>query len=125
MLGVPACDFAGTGQHYATPIAEADSESSPGSERYRSPLSDTLWPPEPDFSLRGFDAEQVKQLYRQLNHHCQLLTQVYALTACKVSHQNTADQVRNLLDDYQVSQWRIGTHLLWGGLPCDKVVSLC
>ncbi len=101
VLGVPACNFMGQGQQHTAPLAEDDGSPAPA-VRLRPPLTGDLWPQEPDLSPRGFDAEQIKQLYRQLSHHCQLLIQTYALTACNSSHQDTAAQLGDLLNDYQV-----------------------
>ena len=101
VLGVPACDFMGQDQQLTAPLAEVDGSSAPAVQ-HRPPLTGDLWPQEPDLSPRGFDAEQIKQLYRQLSHHCQLLIQTYALTECNSSHQDTATQLSDLLNDYQV-----------------------
>jgi len=101
LLGVPACNFMGQGQQHTAPPAEGDGSPAPA-VRLRPPLTGDLWPQEPDLSPRGFDAEQIKQLYRQLSYHCQLLIQTYALTACNSSHQDTAAQLSDLLNDYQV-----------------------
>ncbi|KAL0054710.1 hypothetical protein WJX82_001301 [Trebouxia sp. C0006] len=99
-LGVPACDFMGQDQQLTAPLAEGDGSPAPP-VRQRPPLTGDLWPQEPDLSPRGFDAEQIKQLYCQLSHHCQLLIQTYALTDCNSSHQDTAAQLSDLLNDYQ------------------------
>lgn len=101
VLGVPACDFMGQDQQLTAPLAEDDGSPAPA-VRHRPPLTGDLWPQEPDLSPRGFDAEQIKQLYHQLSHHCQLLIQTYALTECNSSHQDTATQLSDLLNDYQV-----------------------
>ena len=72
-----------------------------------------LWPrdAEADIGPTGFGADQMKQLYRQLNHHCQLLIEVFALTACNGSHQDTAEQIGSLLCDYQVYSQHTGCRL--------------
>lgn len=101
MLGVPACDLVCQDQQLTAPLAEGDGSPVPA-VRHRPPLTGDLWPQEPDVSPRGFNAEQIKQLYRQLSQHCQLLIQTYALTDRNSSHQDTAAQLSDLLNDYQV-----------------------
>lgn len=63
------------------------------------------WVPQPECGPTGFDSDQLKQLYRQLNHHCQLMIQVYALTAPNSHNQETAQSVRELLEHYQVMRY--------------------
>ena len=89
VLGVPACHIIAQGQDDTSPLSPPI-------------LPGDLWPRDPDYSPRGFDAAQIRQLYLQLNHHCQLMIEVFALTACNSSYQETATQLGNLLCEYQV-----------------------
>ncbi len=102
VLGMPACDFMADDQHQAAPAVAEEPDTSP-QQQVAQPLTDYLWVDEPDYSPRGFDADQIKQLYSQLNHHCQLIIEVYALTACNSSQQETATQLGSLLSEFQVS----------------------
>ena len=85
----------------AAPLAEPEPEDSPEPD-VGQPLSYDLWPPEPNDGPYGFDAGQMQQLYLQMNHHCQLMVEVYALTACNSEHQEAAVILANLLAEYQV-----------------------
>ena len=102
VLGVPACDYAPEHQQQAAPLAELASSCEEEADNARQ-LTWALWPQEPGSGPRGFNTEQIKQLYLQLNHHCQLMVEVYALTACNSSHQESAAALLDLFADYQVS----------------------
>ena len=101
VLGLPAHIGMPEDQEQAAPLAEPDSG-------YGSEMGDAqqhsydLWPPEPVYGPIGFDGDQTKQLYRQLHQHCQLLVEVYALTACNSSHQEAAVTIYDLFTEYQV-----------------------
>lgn len=101
VLGVPACDIMTEHAQLAAPLAEPDTQLNP-EPGAGEPLTYTLWPPEPDERPRGFDADQTQQLYLQLNHHCQMMIETYALTACNKDHQEAAVTLANLLAEYQV-----------------------
>ena len=102
VFGVPACGIMPKGNaHQAAPLAEPDTEVD------AEPIADQtglyeLWPPESDGSPHGFGANQLQQLYLQLSHHCQLMIEAYALTACNSNHQEAAVTLANLLAEYQV-----------------------
>lgn len=98
MLEVPPDEFM---PEEAAPLAEPDTELDAEPGAGQAGLYE-LWPPESDGSPHGFAANQLQQLYLQLNHHCQLMIQVYALAACNSEHQEAAVTVSNLLADYQV-----------------------
>ena len=94
-------------QHLAAPLSEADvivdddgHANDNGNEVQQ--LSYDLWPRYPGFGPMGFDVEQTTQLYLQLHQHCQLMIQVYALTACNKQYQEAAVITRNLIAEYQV-----------------------
>lgn len=89
------------GVQQAAPLAEPNPEDSPEPDPER-PLSYDLWPSEHSDRPRGFDAGQIQQLYLQMNHHCQLMVEVYALTACNSEYQAAAVILANLLAEYQV-----------------------
>ena len=95
------CDYMADDQQRASSLDQGE-EVSEAAEQY-VPMNGDLWERQPDYSPRGFDAEQMKQLYAQLYHHYQLMVEVYALTACDGSQQETAYQLGNLLVEYQVS----------------------
>ena len=100
VLGVAAYDVMPEGQQQQAPSAGDNNDDAP--EADKAPPSYDLWPPEPDFSPTGFDAGQMKQLYLQLSHHCQLMIEVCALTACSTVHQGVAATLFDLLAQYQV-----------------------
>lgn len=95
VLGVPACMMPDGLQQLIT----GDQEYQMYGEYQDAPQT---WCPEPPSGPTGIDCAQFKQLYRQLNQHCQLMIQVYALTAPNSQHQQTAYSVRQMLDEYQV-----------------------
>ena len=105
VLGVPAYDMPNETQNHVVPGIEPDDNDAIDETEESPVLFGDLWPRNPDAYLgpQGFDADQIKQLYRQLNHHCQLLIEVFALTACNATHQETAKQLGSLLCEYQVS----------------------
>ena len=111
VLGVPACGILPEEDaHQAAPLAEPDTELNADSDIDQTGLYE-LWPPESDGSPHGFGADQLQQLYLQLSHHCQLMIETFALTACNSDHQEAAVTVANLLAEYQV-----GAHSsLWVG----------
>ena len=102
VLGIPACDIMPEEDaHQPAPLAEPDTELDAEADMDQTGLYE-LWPREPDGSPTGFDADQLQQLYLQLSHHCQLMIEMYALTACNSEHQEAAVTVASLLAEYQV-----------------------
>lgn len=102
VLGVPACGvLPDKDAHQAAPLAEPDTELEAESDIDPTGLYE-LWPPESDGSPHGFGADQLQQLYLQLSHHCQLMIEAFALTACNSEHQEAAVTIANLLAEYQV-----------------------
>ena len=114
-LGIPAYDMPQDEPMQDAAGAELDDVDN-SAEAAEPILLGDLWPRDTDSGSDpiGFDADQIKQLYRQLNHHCQLLIEVFALTACNGSHQDTAEQIGSLLCDYQVHCQHAGCRL-----PCS------
>lgn len=98
ILEVPPHEFM---SEEAAPLAEPDTEVDAEPDAGQAGLYE-LWPPESDGSPQGFAVDQLQQLYLQLNHHCQLMIEVYALAVCNSDHQEAAVTVSNLLADYQV-----------------------
>ena len=94
VLGVPACMMPNGPQ-----LITGDQGYQMYAEYQDAPQT---WCPEAPSGPTGFDCVQFKQLYRQLHQHCQLMIQVYALTAPNSQHQQTACNVRQMLDEYQV-----------------------
>lgn len=102
VLGVPACGMMpDKDAHEAAPLAQPDTELDAEPDTDQTGLYE-LWPPESDGSPHGFDADQLQRLYMQLSHHCQLMIETYALTACNSDHQEAAVTLANLLAEYQV-----------------------
>lgn len=101
MLGAAACDIMPERAQQVAPLTEPNAEDRPEPDPSRPP-SYELWPPEPEDRPYGFDAPQMQQLYLQMNHHCQLMIEMYALTACNSEHQQAAVTVADLLAEYQV-----------------------
>ena len=101
VLGLPEHISMPEDLEQAVPLAEPDigCDSEAGNAQQDSY---DLWPTEPVYGPRGFDGDQIKQLYQQLRHHCQLCVEVYALTACNSNHQEAAVTIFNLFAEYQV-----------------------
>lgn len=97
VLGVPACMIPEGAQHMVC----VDQDYQHMYEQHQG--VPPAWVSQPVSGPVGFGSNQVKQLYRQLNHHCQLMIQIYALTAPNRQHQQTAHTVKELLDTYQVT----------------------
>lgn len=114
VLGVPACMV--PAEQYA-----ADFDGQLYDSHLEEPaLPAEAWFPEQSCSQPcGLDAAQIKQLYRQLNQHCQLMIQVYALTARNSQHQQTAASVKQLLEQYQVT-----LHCCTVALLCSHLLAL-
>lgn len=94
VLGVPACMVPDSGQQ-VMPLDDQQAY-----EHQQDPHS--AWFPQPQSGPTHLDCNQFKQLYKQLNNHCQLMIQVFALTAPNRQHQQTAHVVKELLETYQV-----------------------